>query len=203
MVAEQINARTQEWRFVGFVGRSEEYVGKRLGSSLIVGTDDWLIAQTRPVDVVVAIGQPRIRAEVACRLQSCEHLRFPNLIHPAVSLDANRIELGNGNLFTAGVALTCDIEIGDFNYLNLNATVGHDTRIGCFNVLNPGVNVSGQVVIGNEVLVGTGAQLLEGVRLGDGAVVGAGAVAVEDVPDGVTVVGIPARPLQRSTPVSD
>jgi sugar O-acyltransferase (sialic acid O-acetyltransferase NeuD family) len=198
MVAEQINAQTHQWRFVGFVDASEERIGESIGGSAIVGTDEWLVNRSEPTDVVLAIGQPRVRAEVARRLRPGTELRFPNLIHPTVSVDAKRIELGSGNVFTAGVALTCDIEIGDFNYLNLNATVGHDVRIGSFNVLNPGVNVSGRAVIGDEVLLGTGVQVLEGVHVGDAAIVGAGAVAVKDVPDGVTVVGIPARPLQSA-----
>jgi sugar O-acyltransferase (sialic acid O-acetyltransferase NeuD family) len=199
MVAEQINARTHKWRFVGYVDASEERIGEAIGSGTIVGTDDWLVNRDEAADVVVAIGEPRIRAAVVGRLRGAEQLRFPNLVHPNVSLDATRVELGDGNVITAGVALTCDIEIADFNYLNLNATIGHDVRIGSFNVLNPGANVSGRAVINNEVLVGTGAQLLEGVKIGNGAVVGAGAVVVKDVPEGLTVVGIPAKPLQSPT----
>jgi sugar O-acyltransferase (sialic acid O-acetyltransferase NeuD family) len=195
MVAERINALTHEWRLIGFVDASEQRVGESLGGSTIVGTDDWLVDRKEPTDVVIAIGEPSVRADVARRIQLCSHARFPNLIHPSVSIDMTRVEFGSGNVITAGVALTCEIEIGDFNYLNLNVTVGHDARIGSFNVLNPGVNVSGGVVIRDQVLVGTGAQLLEGVEVGDRAVVGAGAVVVKNVDGEVTVVGIPARPL--------
>jgi serine acetyltransferase len=35
------------------------------------------------------------------------------------------------------------------------------------------------------------------IRIGAGATVGAGAVVIEDVPDGVTVVGIPAKPIVK------
>jgi serine acetyltransferase len=59
------------------------------------------------------------------------------------------------------------------------------------------VNISGGVDIGRGVLVGTGAQILQYVRVGDGATVGAGAVVRSDVPAGVTVVGIPAKPLEK------
>jgi serine acetyltransferase len=47
------------------------------------------------------------------------------------------------------------------------------------------------------VLVGTGAQILQYVQVGEGAQVGAGAVVTKDVPPGVTVVGIPAKALEK------
>jgi len=59
----------------------------------------------------------------------------------------------------------------------------------------PGAHLGGEVTIGEGVLIGIGATVMPQRRVGDWAVVGAGACVVEDVPDGVTVVGVPARPL--------
>ena len=50
--------------------------------------------------------------------------------------------------------------------------------------------------IGGHVDVGTGAKILGGVVVGEHARIGANAVVIDDVPPGVTVVGIPARPLK-------
>lgn len=50
-------------------------------------------------------------------------------------------------------------------------------------------------VIGNNVFVGAGARVLGGISVADNAKVGANAVVTRDVPEGVTVVGIPAKPL--------
>ena len=50
--------------------------------------------------------------------------------------------------------------------------------------------------LGKSVNVGAGAALMGKVTLGDGAAVGANAVVLQDVAAGVTVVGIPAKPLK-------
>lgn len=48
-------------------------------------------------------------------------------------------------------------------------------------------------LVKRRAAVGTGAIVLPGVVIGAGAMVGAGAVVTQDVPDGSTVVGNPAR----------
>ena len=56
--------------------------------------------------------------------------------------------------------------------------------------------------IGDGVFIGTGAKILGPVCIGDGARIGAGAVVLDDVPPGVSVAGVPARPLQPA-PVAE
>lgn len=48
----------------------------------------------------------------------------------------------------------------------------------------------------DNVIVGAGAQVLGPITVGEGARVGANAVVVNDVPPGVTMVGIPARAVE-------
>jgi serine O-acetyltransferase len=47
--------------------------------------------------------------------------------------------------------------------------------------------------IGDDVFIGAGARVLGGIRIGDRAIIGANAVVIQDVPDGATAVGVPAR----------
>jgi len=47
--------------------------------------------------------------------------------------------------------------------------------------------------VGDNVLIGAGAKVLGPINIGSNSKVGANAVVLKDVPDGVTVVGIPAK----------
>lgn len=49
--------------------------------------------------------------------------------------------------------------------------------------------------IGDGVFIGSGAKVIGPITVGDRARIGANAVVVHDVPPGVTVVGVPARPV--------
>ena len=71
------------------------------------------------------------------------------------------------------------------------------SRIGPNCLLFQQVTLAGGPTLGGHVDVGAGAKILGTVTIGDHAVVGANAVVTRDVPPGVTVVGIPARPLKR------
>jgi acetyltransferase-like isoleucine patch superfamily enzyme len=57
------------------------------------------------------------------------------------------------------------------------------------------VHLGGEVRIGEGALIGIGAVVLPRVTVGAWSTVGAGAVVTSDVPPGVTVAGVPARPL--------
>lgn len=50
--------------------------------------------------------------------------------------------------------------------------------------------------IGDNVFIGAGARILGGIRVGNHATIGANAVVIHDVPDGATVVGIPAKVIK-------
>lgn len=51
-------------------------------------------------------------------------------------------------------------------------------------------------VLGDDVFVGAGAKIIGGVTVGSHVKIGANSVVLSDIPDKVTAVGIPARPVE-------
>jgi serine O-acetyltransferase len=80
-------------------------------------------------------------------------------------------------------------------------TVNGEARVGCncrLDTQTTIADVRGQTPrIGNDVYIGSGARILGGVTIGDEVAIGANAVVIEDVPDRVTVGGIPARVISQ------
>jgi serine O-acetyltransferase len=105
-------------------------------------------------------------------------------------------------IFFFNVNLGDYTDIGGGLYLpHGNVVVDGMVRIGRNCVIGPWVTVGtrGSVAgprIGDDVFIGTGAKILGDINVGDRARIGANAVVLEDVPEGVTVVGIPARPVK-------
>ena len=91
----------------------------------------------------------------------------------------------------------------------MGVVIGETAEVGADVYLYHGVTLGGtssargkrHPTLGNNVIVGAGAKILGDILIGDGARVGANAVVVQPVAPGVTVVGIPARPVERD-PVS-
>jgi serine O-acetyltransferase len=104
-------------------------------------------------------------------------------IHPAAKL-GRRLVIDHG----MGVVIGETAEVGDDCYFYHQVTLGVARTMG--GKRHP--------TIGNNVIIGAGAKVLGPITVGDNARVGSNAVVVEAVPSDTTVVGIPARPVDRS-----
>ena len=151
--------------------------------------------------VVATVGDPKLRERLIGKALDAGLVATAPLLHPNVEYDHDYVEFGEGVVVCAGSILTVNIVVQAHAQINLDCTVGHDAVIGAYSTLSPGVHISGNVTLEPYAFMGTGAVTVNGfpgrpLTIGSGAVVGAGAVVTKDVPGGVTVTGVPARPRQ-------
>jgi bifunctional UDP-N-acetylglucosamine pyrophosphorylase/glucosamine-1-phosphate N-acetyltransferase len=123
------------------------------------------------------------------------------------------VEVGPFSHLRPGSRLAANVHVG--NFVEVKASrLGRGTKVGHFSYIGDaevgeGVNIgAGTVtcnydgerknvtVVGEGAFVGSDTMLVAPVRLGKGAKTGAGAVVTEDVPDGATVAGVPARSIR-------
>lgn len=61
----------------------------------------------------------------------------------------------------------------------------------------PGVEE--RIIIGKNFYISTGVTILAPVKIGDNVTIGAGAVVTKNIPDNVTVAGVPAKIIKNKT----
>lgn len=180
---------------IGFLDDSDVLQGTSLDSIPVLGrVYDW--PRFSNADFVVAVGSPRIRHGIVCRMRESGDPRFATVIHSSARL-SRCVRVGAGSILTAGCVITTGIELGEHVILNLNSTIGHDALVGDFCTIAPMVAISGNVRLGPGTEVGTGACLREGITMGRGSMAGMGAVVVRDVAERDLVVGNPARVMRQ------
>jgi len=143
----------------------------------------------------VGIGDNRIRERL--QLALAERLYPPaTIIHRAATVSPHSTR-GQGTLVAAGAVVNPLAIVGHGVILNTNCVVEHECAVGDFAHIGPAAVLTGNVRVGARSFIGSNACVLPGVTIGADVVVGAGSVVRRDVPDGKTVVGLPARSVGR------
>ena len=196
---EDINDQTRNaYEVVGVLddGSPDTELLARLGVRHL-GPTSTLADLDPDVGYVIGIGGCAARRAIAEQCRAWGREPF-TLVHPTAVIGRRSVEIGEGSIVCANSTITTNIRLGAHAQVNPNVSIGHDSVIGDHVTLTPQVAVAGNVTIHDDVFVGTGARIKPGVTIGRGVLVGAGAVVVNDVEPGLTVAGVPARPLRAS-----
>lgn len=148
----------------------------------------------------IAIGDSSVRERIARVCADSGAIPFSIKSSNVVVMDEN--EIGHGAILSAFVTITSNTKIGSFFHANIYSYVAHDCLIGNFVTFAPAVKCNGNVLIEDHAYIGTGAVIKQGkqgkpLTIGRGAIVGMGAVVTRDVQPYTTVVGNPARPMEK------
>lgn len=188
---EEINIHNSQWNLVGFID-DNAVENTNINDYKVIGNLEWLTQQS--YYVVLAVGDPKIKKEICKKLKGSKN-RFATLIHPSV-IHSPTTSIGEGSIICAGNIITVNAKLGNHVIVNLDSTIGHDGCIKDYVTILPSVNISGNVVLNECVSVGTGTQIIQGINVGENTIIGAGSTVVKNLPENVTAVGSPAKPIK-------
>lgn len=143
------------------------------------------------IDVFVAIGNNAVRKRLTFTARDVG-FHIPVIRHPA-SITADDCSIGEGSVMMAGAILNPGTKLGRGCVINTGASVDHDCVLADFVHIAPGAHLAGTVSIKETTWIGIGAVVCENKTVGRNVMVAAGAVVITNVPDNMTVMGVPAK----------
>ncbi|TAM03052.1 MAG: acetyltransferase [Paraburkholderia sp.] len=197
LLRRQLQAEQEPWELV-FV--DDNPPASHANGQRVLTYAQWMAEPATSRHINIAIANSGVREKLAARCES-DGVQFVT-VKGANVVELDAIEMGPGATLCSFVNLTSNIRVGKHFHANIYSYVAHDCVIGDFVTFAPGVQCNGNVVIEDHAYIGTGAILRQGepgapLVIGRGAIVGMGAVVTKGVAAGTTVVGNPARPMER------
>ena len=193
------NKVRNKWNIVGYVDNmpSNGVSSVKVAGTEIryLGNDDYILNANEDINVVISVGNPKLRKRISDSYKVNPHVKFPNLIleNAVVCPD---VVMGQGCIVSMNAKISTNVRLGDFVFINMDATICHDGQLGSFVSVNPGAKLAGAVKIGAETEIGMGADIIQGTNVGSRVVIGAGCVVIDDTEDECTMVGVPARKVR-------
>jgi len=120
--------------------------------------------------------------------------RFPHLGDVQIGKD---VEIGSNTCIDRGALGST--QIGDGCKIDNLVHIAHNVVLGAGSVVIANSMLGGSAELEEQVWVAPSVSILNQIRIGKSAVLGMGAVVLKSVAENSTMVGNPARPLERKT----
>jgi sugar O-acyltransferase (sialic acid O-acetyltransferase NeuD family) len=193
-LARTVNAIEQRWDWMGFV----DDIGATSAGLAVAGTGELLLQSSSSSDVVIGIADPYARQRLTTRLAENPCLHFPVLVHPQAYVSPGA-HLGKGVVIQWGCWVSTNVELADFSFLNVACRIGHDVSIASYTSLMADVDLGGRDQVGESCYFGTKSTVVPGIHIGRDVRIGAASLVMQNIADGLTVMGNPARVVDRKT----
>lgn len=176
---------------MGFLDSRFDVLDNTPRNAVIIGDPMTYVPNSNEV-FLAAIGDPQQRYRYTANLRDEHNAKFPTIIHPLANVNRHA-QVNRGCIVTPRVGISVDVNVGEFTNVQEYTVIGHDARIGNWCQINSHCTIAGGARIGNFVTIHPNCVITSRAVIGDGVTVGAGSVVVGRIPDGITVLGNPAR----------
>ncbi len=123
-------------------------------------------------------------------------LQLINAIHPTAIIMEDAIIYDNV-ILDAKVFVGYRAEVFSGVVMHTGAQIDHHCVLRECATIDPGVVFASNVTVGKFTRVHTGAVCKNRIKIGENSIIGAGSVIIENVPDNVTVVGVPGKIIKH------
>ena len=166
----------------------------------LISSSEWveILADRKIKNVLITTDEPCERLE-QMNLARKKGLKLINAIHPTALIMEDAILHDNVILYPRTfVGYRAELFPG---VIVTSAHLDHHNVIKECALIGPGAVFAGNVTIGAFTKVYTGVVIKNRVKIGQNSILGAGTVVIEDVPDNVTVVGVPGKIIKHHEPI--
>ena len=191
-------AESAGYTILGILDKPEE-IGKHVFGYEIIGTDDDMAKYADKAVFVVTVGQiksPDLRiklhnmlAEAKCELAT---------IIASTAYVSKYATIGKGTVVMHNAFINAGANVGKGCIINTSSIIEHEATVGDYCHISTGATVNGAAKVGEQSFVGSQSVVNQCVAIGERVVIGAGSAVISDLPDGSVVVGVPAKPINKT-----
>lgn len=181
------------YEVIGFLdefSKEKSHLGYPIIANSLEGLDD-----PKKYFYFIAIGNNKNRKRWFDRLTQ-NGLRLINVVDKSAIISRRAI-IGTGCFFGKLAIVNSKATVGDDCVINTRSLVEHGCFVSSHANLSTNSVINGDVKVGEGAFIGSCSVTIGQLEIGSWSTVGAGAVVINNVPDGVTVAGVPAKFIKK------
>ncbi len=195
-LAINVNNAQKRWNRIVILDDDEQKKSTKVLGCDIVGGLSTLASANKNTDAVANLiaGSTQSRWKVKQLIEQ-HGIPFAPLVHPNV--DTLGVSLPSDDITVyENATLGANSTLAEGSIVFMNAVLGHGATMREGSILGPGAVLNARVILGERAYFGTNASILPDLTIGSNATVGANSSVVNNIPDGDTFIGVPAKSLE-------